>query len=124
MYKLDIINFYKTGNNIIDNNIKKLINITNKLIAYINKGACAEEISNIIFLLIFYAQENIKNKEKILRNNNKFTDDIKTHHKNFTNKILEYKNAFANGEKNICIDIYKFLILWINNENKINKQIF
>jgi len=124
MHKLKIIDFYKTNNIIVDNNIKKIIQITNNLIDYINVGACKVEVSDIIFSLIFFAEKNLKNKEEILIRNNEFIPEIKNHHKNYTNKILEYKDEFSTGNKDICVEMCKFLISWINNENEINKRLY
>ena len=124
MHKLNIIDFYKTDNKIVDNNIKKIIEITNDLVTHINIGACKVEVSDIIFSLIFFAQKNLKNKEEILTRNNEFIPEIKEHHKIFTGRILEYKDKFTNGNKDICVEMCKFLIDWVYKENDINKRLY
>ncbi len=124
MHKLNINDFYKTNNKVVDNNLKKIIEITNDLINYINIGACKVEVSDIIFSLIFFAEKNLKSKEEILRRNNEFISEIQEHHKTYTDKILEYKDKFSNGNKDICSEMCNFLILWINNENNINKRLY
>jgi len=124
MHKLNITDYYKTDNIIVDNNIKKIIEINNNLIDYINIGACKIEVSDIIFSLIFFAEKNLKNKEEILKRNNELIPEIKQHHKNYVDKVLKYKNLFTSGKKDICVEMCKFLITWVNTENQINKCLY
>lgn len=121
-------NDFSAGAEEIDIHTKKIISITNQIGDAINNGSCSQEVSSFMFSLIYFAHNNIKQKESFLTEVN-YPNILrqKEHNKTFIDKIVFFKNKLSDNQNDICKDIHFFLDSWINvcveNNTKIKEFI-
>lgn len=108
----------------IDNQHKKLVDLINKLHDAMKQGKSKEVLSEIISELINYTDVHFKTEEKYFdKFNYPKSDAHKTLHKNFVNKVLDFKNKYESGNAALSIEIINFLKDWlINHINGSDKE--
>ena len=108
----------------IDNQHKKLVDLINKLHDAMKQGKSKEVLSEIISELINYTDVHFKTEEKYFdKFNYPKSDAHKTLHKNFVDKVLDFKNKYESGNAALSIEIINFLKDWlINHINGSDKE--
>jgi len=108
---------------IIDTKTEKLFSIINSVIRIIEFQKCKEEIHNIFFSLVHFADHNLKDLEIILK-------DLKcktympqiNHNKDFVENIIKLQNNYKEGKDNLCKNLLEFIIKWNNEQKEIDIQ--
>jgi len=107
----------------IDKQHKQLIKIYNDLFEAMTQGKGNTILSNIINDLVNYTVYHFETEEK-------YFDEFKyigrarhkQEHKDFVNKISDFKTKFDNGQVGISLDIMNFLNKWIKNHIKVSDK--
>ncbi len=126
--KINWDNNFSIGIEEIDIHTQKIISITNQIGDAINSKDCEEEISSFMFVLIYFAHNNINQKENFLEQvNYPNILKLKEHHQTFIDKLIFFKNKLSDNQTDICRDLHLFLESWIHvcvkNNIKIKKFI-
>jgi len=103
----------KTGLESVDNHHLKYIQQINDLVDILNGEKEKKELLTIFHKILYYAETYFIDEEMFYQKNN-YTNLIahKQQHKEFVEKISEFKEAFQNNEEGICVKIMKFLDRW------------
>ncbi|MEO0234504.1 MAG: bacteriohemerythrin [candidate division WOR-3 bacterium] len=116
----------KTGNEKIDEQHKKLIEMINLLYTSMKKGEGKNVLEKLLKELLDYTQYHFETEEKFFNNikEKNFDKHIKEHN-NFTFKIKEFKIRFESGEKFFTIELLNFLKDWLlNHIRKVDIETF
>jgi len=110
---------------VIDESHRKLVNLINRLTEMINRQACPENMSEIFFSLIHYAEHYLIREEILLRDlGYPQLDQHKEKYHFFIEKIKSFREKFSSENPDICRDLYDFLSEWFQNHVlKYDKEI-
>ena len=113
------------GNDTIDGQHKKLIELVNKLHQAMASGHGKEIITGVFDEMIAYTEYHFKTEEKAF---DKYgydrIDEHKEQHREFVEKVGDLKKKYAGGELLITIETLKFLVDWISNHIKKADQLY
>ena len=98
----------------IDDQHKKLIESINKLHAAMKEGAAKEVLSEILNEMAEYTVFHFETEEK-------YFDEFhylgalahKAEHKEFVEKVVDFKKKFDDGSLSISIEVMNFLVDWL-----------
>jgi hemerythrin len=104
---------YKVHVGVIDDHHKKFVDILNNLQKVLEKAPCAENISEVFFSLLNYAEHHLL-QEEIYFKNYKYPgfQQHKDAHKSFLDRIAQFQEDYAAKRENVCLDLYRFLKQW------------
>ncbi len=107
---------YSVNLDLIDIHHKKFIDILNNLHNAISTKPCREDISDIFFSLVYYAENHLVNEEIYLKERG-YPDFArhKENHNNFIERVIKFQEDFRKGKENVCDDMYEFLKNWFEN---------
>lgn len=107
---------YETGNPIIDQQHKGLVDIINELYDAIKYRGDIDHAYITYNELIKYTKIHFLREESLLINAN--YKDIKKHqelHKKLTAQVFSLNDKFANNRKDICVETILFLKAWLTD---------
>jgi hemerythrin-like metal-binding protein len=107
---------YKVGVKAIDEHREKFFGIINKLKDVITSKKCKANVADIFFSLVHYAEHYLINEEIYFKEfgYNGFSQH-KESHNNFISRIIQFKEDYSNGKKDVCEEMYFFLENWLTN---------
>jgi hemerythrin-like metal-binding protein len=107
---------YKVGVKAIDEHREKFFEIINKLKAVITGKDCHTEVADVFFSLVHYAEHHLINEEIYFKESGYtgFTRHQQTHN-DFIARIVQFKEEYQTGKKEVCEDMYFFLENWLVN---------
>lgn len=107
---------YNVGVKAIDEHRQKFFEIINKLKRIINDNQCEISVTDLFFSLVHYAEHYLINEEIYFKEYGYkgFSKHRETHN-NFIARIVQFKEDFRNGKKNVCVEMYGFLEDWLIN---------
>ncbi len=104
----------RIGIDIIDNQHKKLLDITNRLCKAMDKGDDQGVIMSILDDLSEYAHVHFNTEEEFFRKfGYEHTDEHISQHQFFTEKVLFLKGELSKGHGSVPADTLAFLMDWI-----------
>ncbi len=107
---------YKVNVSEMDNDHKRLFEISNSLYEAINSGENRSELENILNLIINHTGQHFDKEEKLMEKYNYPERDIQhKHHTFFKETVLEYKRKFKSNEIEIDMDFINLLKDWFIN---------
>ena len=108
---------------IIDTKTEKLFSIINSVIRIIEFQKCKEEIHNVFFSLVHFADHNLKDLEIILKGlkSKTYMQQI-NHNKDFVENIIKLQNDYKEGKDNLCKNLLSYILKWNNEQKEIDKQ--
>lgn len=100
----------------IDDQHKKLVNLTNRLYGAMQRQAGASELSSIIAELADYTVYHFEFEEEIFDRYN-YPDKVehKKIHKELVNSVVKYKNDIDTGKAGVSVDLIYFLVDWLKS---------
>ena len=107
---------WETGIVTIDKAHREFVVLLNRLIRSINGETCPSNMSEIFFSLIHYAENHFIREELLLRDTH--YPDLAGHqekHASFIGKIHALREQFSAGETGVCMELYHFLLGWLND---------
>jgi len=99
-----------------DENHKQLINLINKIHDEFSSGATIEHLDKVLLTLSNYATYHFASEERWMSLHG--YPDLHQHQKehfSFSNKIVELRDAFYNGEPDVSKELLQFLVTWLTN---------
>ncbi len=107
---------YKVGVKAIDEHREKFFEIINKLKKVITDRDCQINVSDIFFALVHYAEHYLIQEEIYFKEcgYNGFSQHQESHN-NFIKRIIQFKEDYREGKKDVCEDMYFFLENWLVN---------
>ena len=115
---------YSVGNQVIDNDHKRLIELINSLHESFSKGEEDSIVGEILDELIIYSQYHFKKEEAIFAEN--LTPEKIEHinqHKLFIQQVSEFNSQFLHGDIQISNEIMCFMRDWlIHHINVLDKK--
>ncbi len=107
---------YNVNVSMIDDQHKKYLEILNLLREGILKKPGKEKISEIFFSLVHYAENHLIQEEIYFKNYQypNFTKHKKAH-KDFIDRIIQFREDYENGRDKVCEEMYAFLVDWFEN---------
>lgn len=109
-------NEYSVGVEEIDNQHKGLIILINELFTLMSEGKAKSKLNEIFDHLTNYTKIHFKTEEIMLyKFAYKDLDSHKQEHKNFIEKLKDFKKEFETGKVTISIEILNFLKNWLIN---------
>ena len=110
---------YSVSVKIIDEQHKKLIDLINDLHDAMLEGKAKERAGAIIDELIKYTVIHFSTEEKYFDEfNYPETAEHKKIHKEFVDKVSNFKRDFENGKIMLSMEIMKFLMDWLSSHIK------
>ncbi len=107
---------YSVNLDLIDNHHKKFIDILNNLHSVISHKPSREDISDIFFSLVYYAENHLVNEEIYLKESEYSSfNQHKEKHNSFVGRIIKFQKDFKEGKQDVCEDLYDFLKDWLKN---------
>lgn len=98
----------------IDNQHKQLVSTINSLYDAVREERGSEVLSDILNILIEYTESHFSTEERYFR---LFKyEDMDTHvkeHKDFVDKITNFKEGFDKGENELDLELLNFLGDWL-----------
>ncbi|MBN2279036.1 MAG: hemerythrin family protein [Candidatus Marinimicrobia bacterium] len=106
---------FSVGNELIDNQHKKLFTISQKLYESIIHSKSKEQITTILNELHSYSRTHFHDEEEIFRSLNyeKLEEHIQTHNK-FESQISRFEEDIHNGKIFVPMKLMNFLENWLN----------
>jgi hemerythrin-like metal-binding protein len=107
---------YKTGVKAIDEHHEKFFEIINKLKQVILNKECKINVADVFFSLVHYAENYLINEEIYLKEfeYSGFSQHQESHN-NFIARIIQFKDDYSSGKKEVCEDMYFYLEDWLND---------
>jgi hemerythrin len=107
---------YSVGIESLDQDHQALFSLINQLFEATRQGKAKEILYESLNNLILYTKTHFK-REELLFSNTHYPDiqKHKTEHDHFIEKINEFKKQFDAGNKQISIELIKFLSDWLVN---------
>ena len=107
---------YKVGVKSIDDHREKFFEIINRLKLVITQRDCKTSVADIFFSLVHYAEHYLINEEIYFKEYgySGFSKHKETHN-NFISRIVQFKEDYQDGKKEVCEDMYFFLENWLIN---------
>jgi hemerythrin len=100
----------------MDNDHKRLFEISNRLYEAINSGANRSELENILNLIINHTGQHFEREENLMEKHNSPERDIQhKQHELFRETVLEYKRKFKSNEIEIDMHFINLLKDWVIN---------
>lgn len=110
------LSFYETGNEEIDNQHKKLISLVNEMFEAISKDNSFSSSKKIVMDLVDYTDYHFTEEEELfIKYKYPAAEGHLLQHKNFVDKIWEFKNSIENESKLVNMNIFTFLRDWLHN---------
>jgi hemerythrin-like metal-binding protein len=107
---------YKVGVTAIDEHRKKFFEIINKLKRVITGKDCKIKVADIFFSLVHYAEHYLINEEIYFKESGYSGFSVhQESHNNFIARIIQFKEDYQTGKKEVCEDMYFFLENWLIN---------
>jgi hemerythrin len=109
-----------TGNDLIDDHHRHLIDLLNQLYEQITTGDISVPVEKIINELIDYATYHFAAEERYMRLYK--YPQVESHlntHLEFTKKTIEYQDTLLNGENVFYTELAVFLKDWLFNHIKV-----
>jgi hemerythrin-like metal-binding protein len=105
---------YKVGVKAIDEHHEKFFEIINKLKDVITGNKCKVSVSDIFFSLVHYAEHYLINEEIYLKEYGYtgFSQHQESHNQ-FIARIIQFKDDYRKGKKDVCQDMYFYLENWL-----------
>lgn len=107
----------------IDGQHKKLVSMINELSDAMKEGRGKEVIGNTINGLVEYTALHFKCEEDYF---DKFNYSEKgahiEEHKDFVEKVVDFKDGFEKGKLSLSIEVLNFLKSWIQNHIKVSDK--
>ena len=109
-------NEYSVGNEEIDSQHKKLIEMINELHEAMTQGKGNKMVGEIVLKMVDYSKVHFSAEEKMMQNfkYSGMADHIKEHQA-FIAKAQEYEEQIKSGSFNVSISIATFLKDWLTN---------
>jgi methyl-accepting chemotaxis protein len=105
---------YKLGIKSIDDQHRKLFDLINKLYLTYGQSKSRSELKKVIVELVDYTVYHFGFEEKIFeRINYPSTPKHLEQHKNFVQKVQDFKSKFDEGDISVALDIVHFLQDWL-----------
>ena len=105
-----------TGNELIDGDHRRLINMVNALFDSMAKGHANEIISKVLHNLIIYTKEHFSREEaEMLRVRYAASISHKSEHTKLINQVAALKASLDAGEKINVMKVSSFLGDWLRN---------
>ena len=105
---------YLVNIDVLDEQHKKLVEIINFLYISMHDGEGHVTLGEILTDLVSYATNHFSTEEKLLDDFSYPEAGIhKEQHRNFIQKITDFKEAFDLGKVGITIDVFNFLKQWL-----------
>ncbi len=109
------LNFYSVGNDEIDNQHKKLIELINKTYDLLSSNEKIEKLNEIIAELEDYAIYHFKTEEeKFEKYQYPNKEEHINEHKEFIKKVKQYKDCIKKEKQIRKFDIFNFLRNWLH----------
>lgn len=107
----------------IDDDHKGLFKIINQLFEALSQGKAKDVLSETLSKLIDYTKTHFKREETYLSTTNypEFQEH-KQQHNLFIEKITNLKTQFESGEKQVSVELIKFLSDWLINHIMISDK--
>lgn len=107
---------YKVGVKAVDEHREKFFEIINKLKTVIINKDCKINIADIFFSLVHYAEHYLINEEIYFKESEYagFSQHQESHN-NFIARIIQFKEDYSLGKKEVCEDMYFYLENWLTN---------
>lgn len=102
------------GNNLIDGDHRKLIDMANRLHEVMQEGRGKDVLGKVLNNLIVYTQEHFKREEELMRKL-RFDglDDHKHEHEKLLEQVLDMQQKFERGAVSLSIQMLHFLRDWL-----------
>jgi len=114
-------NDYLFNVEILDTKTEKLFSIINTIVRIIEFQKCKDEIHNVFFSLVHFADHNLKDVEIILKDLKSKSYNLQTeHNKDFVKNIIEFQNNYKAGKDNLCTNLLNYIVEWNNKQREIN----
>ena len=108
---------YQTGIDFLDQQHQKYLEIVNSLVNSINQNKCKEDIPQLFFSLVFYAEHYLISEEMSYKEYD--YSDFQEHqkmHRDFAKQIIHFQKNSENGNlQENCKKMYQYLISWFEN---------
>ena len=105
-----------TGNDLIDNDHRKLISMVNALFDSMAKGQANDIMSKVLNNLIIYTKEHFGREEAEMKRI-KYAAEIshRSEHAKLIKQVLDLKTTMDRGEKINVVTVSTFLSDWLRN---------
>lgn len=105
---------YETGIDVIDFQHRILLERTNDLIDLVNKNEIQDNMFPILIFLEDYTHYHFDTEEQFFDSfNYKDKEKHLEEHREFINKIIEFKEQYAKGTVKIDKDLLDYLLNWL-----------
>ena len=105
-----------TGNDLIDNDHRKLITMVNALFDSMAKGQANDIMSKVLNNLIIYTKEHFGREEaEMKRINYSASISHQAEHAKLIKQVLELKEKLDSGDKINAVSVSGFLSDWLRN---------
>ncbi|OWW19650.1 bacteriohemerythrin [Noviherbaspirillum denitrificans] len=113
------------GNNFIDGDHKKLIDMVNRLHTVMAEGKGKDVMDKVLHNLITYTQEHFRREEELMQKMRyEGLADHKAEHEKLLNQVLDLQKKFESGAATLSIQVLHFLRDWlINHIGKSDKEL-
>jgi hemerythrin len=111
---------YESDNRLYDAQTRKFLEIINMMKELVATGSDKEGISRVFFQLIYYFEEYMLREEIYLTELG--YDNLEAHkgdHREFTDRIISFREGFEKGEKGFEKEMYLYLEKWFDEHMMI-----
>jgi len=104
---------FNTGVEFLDEQHRYFFTVAKRLEAVINHHNCSDQVADIFFSLVHYV-EHFRLREEIYYKDLKLKkiDEHKNLHLDFVAGIVQFKDEYTRGEKDVCRNLLRFLTNW------------
>lgn len=107
-------NSLSIGNDLIDSQHQKLIEIINRLFEGISKKDPSLKMQKIFDELVAYTRYHFNAEEELMqRSSNPMLFEHKKAHLDFVNKVNSFKMSNISADEKIKMEVFKFLKNWL-----------
>ena len=111
------------NNEKIDNQHKKLIELTNDLILHSNATPNSKIVNETLYELLKYTKYHFHDEEELMENfNYPKLEEHKKAHKDFVYQIVMFCNDVSEGKATVTNEILNFLTRWLIQHTSIDDQ--
>ena len=114
---------YELNNELFDEQTKKFLHIINLMKQLVAKGVDESGISEVFFQLTHYFERFMLREEIYLQELN--YDRLERHrtaHKQFIDRIIEFREGFENGKKDFHLNMYDYLEKWFDDHMMVDDR--
>lgn len=111
---------YESNNKLYDAQTRKFLEVINMMKELVATGTDKEGISKVFFQLIYYFEKYMLREEIYLKELG--YDNLEAHksdHKEFTEKIISFREGFEKGENGFEREMYRYLEKWFDEHMMI-----